>query len=122
MERLKLLVAGLFATLLFGAPSMAQTQEVPRNEVAIQGIGFFTKDSNRNGVTQHTTDSGGVLVSYRNRFGSWLGADLSYGYTRNTQQNFRPVGAFNVQSNVHQATAALVATAPGRIVGFRPFA
>ena len=122
MTRLRLLIAGLFATLLFTIASMAQTQESPRNEVALQGIGFFTKDSDRNGVTQHTTDSGGVLVSYRNRFNSWLGADLSYGYTRNTQQNFRPAGAFNVQSNVHQTTAALVASAPGRIVGFRPFA
>jgi opacity protein-like surface antigen len=122
MTRLKLLVAGLFATLLFAPASLAQTQELPRNEVALQGIGFFTKDSDRNGVTQHTTDSGGLLVSYRNRFNDWLGADLSYGYTRNTQRNFRPVGAFNVQSNVHQTTAALVVGAPGRIVGFKPFA
>src|SRR5262245_48297525 len=122
MARLKLLVAGLFATLLLGGASLAQTEELPRNEVAIQGVGFFTKDSNRNGVTQHTTDSGGLLVSYRNRFNSWLGGDLSYGYTRNTQQNFRPGAAFNVQSNVHQATGAFVVTAPGRIVGFKPFA
>ncbi len=122
MTRLKLLVAGLFATTLFGTISMAQTQELPRNEVAIQGTGFFTKDSDRNGVTQHTTDSGGLLVSYRNHFNSWLGGDVSYGYTRNTQQNFRPAGAFNVQSNVHQATGAFVVTAPGRIVGFKPFA
>src|SRR5262247_935730 len=114
MTRPKILVAGLFATLLFAATSTAQ--ELPPNEVSVQGTGFFTKDSDRNGVTQHTTDSGGLLVSYRNHFNSWLGADLSYGYTRNTQQNFRPAGAFNVQSNVHQTTAALVVDAPGRIV------
>ena len=120
MARLKLLVAGLFATLLFAATSMAQ--ELPRNEVSVQGIGFFTKNSDNNGITQNTTDSGGLLVSYRNRFNNWLGADLSYGYTRNTQQNLTPVGSFNVQSNVHQATGALLVTAPGRIVGFKPFA
>jgi opacity protein-like surface antigen len=51
-----------------------------------------------------------------------LGADLSYGYNRNTQLNFTSAGAFRVQSNVHQATAALVAHAPNRVFGFRPFA
>ena len=120
MTRLKILVAGLFATLLFAATSKAQ--ELPPNEVSVQGTGFFTKDSNNNGVTQHTTDSGGFLVSYRNRFSRLFGADLSYGYTRSTQQNLTQVGAFNVQSNIHQATAALVAHAPGRVLGFRPFA
>jgi opacity protein-like surface antigen len=120
MRRSKILVAGLFATLLFAATSMAQ--ELPPNEVSVQGTGFFTKDSDNNGITQHTTDSGGLLVSYRNRFSRLFGADLSYGYTRNTQQTLTSAGAFNVQSNVHQATAALVAHAPGRVFGFRPFA
>jgi opacity protein-like surface antigen len=115
-----MLVAGLFATLGFAATSTAQ--ELPRNEVSVQGTGFFTKDSDKNGITQHSTDSGGLLVSYRNRFNRVLGADLSYGFTRNTQQNFTSAGAFNIQSNVHQATAALVANTPGRVLGFRPFA
>jgi len=120
MTRLKILVAGLFATALFAATSKAQ--ELPPNEVSVQGIGFFTKDSNNNQVTQHTTDSGGLLVSYRNRFSRLFGADLSYGYTRNTQQNLTSAGAFNVQSNIHQTTAALLAHTPGRVLGFRPFA
>lgn len=120
MTRPKMLVAGLFATLLFAATLMAQ--ELPPNEVSVQGTGFFTKDSVDNGVRQHTTDSGGLLVSYRNRFSRLFGADLSYGYTRNTQQNLRTGGALNVQSNVHQATAALVAHSPSRVFGFRPFA
>jgi opacity protein-like surface antigen len=120
MTRPKILVAGLFATLVFAATSTAQ--ELPRNEVSVQGTGFFTKDSDKNGITQHSTDSGGLLVSYRNRFNRVLGADLSYGYTRNTQQNFTSAGAFNVQSNVHQATAALLLNSPGRVLGLRPFA
>src|SRR5215475_10358616 len=102
MTRLKILVAGLFATLLFAGTSTAQ--ELPPNEVSVQGTGFFTKDSGNNGVTQHTTDSGGLLVSYSNRFSRLFGADLSYGYTRSAQQNLTSVGGFNVQSNIHQAT------------------
>jgi len=115
-----MLLAGLFATLLFAATSRAQ--ELPPNEVSVQGTGFFTKNSDNNGVIQHTTDSGGLLVSYRNLFSRWFGADLSYGYTRNTQLNFTSVGGFRVQSNVHQTTAALVAHTPGRVFGLRPFA
>ena len=120
MIRPKILVTGLFATLLFAATSMAQ--ELPPNEVSVQGTGFFTKDSDNNGVIQHTTDSGGILVSYRNRFSRLFGADLSYGYTRNTQLNFTAAGGARVQADIHQTTAALVAHTPGRVFGFRPFA
>jgi opacity protein-like surface antigen len=120
MTRLKIVAAGLFATLLFAATSKAQ--ELPPNEVSVQGTGFFTKDSDNNGIIQHTTDSGGLLVSYRNRFSRLFGADLSYGYTRNTQLDLTSVGASRVQSNVHQATAALLAHTPGRVFGLRPFA
>jgi opacity protein-like surface antigen len=121
MVKVKMLVAGLFATLLGASTSMAQsassTQEFMRNEVSVQGTGFFTKDSERLGVRQHTTDSGGLLASYRYHFNRWLAADGSYGYTRNTQQNFTAGGEFAVQSNVHQATGALVVTSPNKIAG-----
>ena len=122
MIGIKMVASLLVGVLLCATTTLAQSSELPRNEVGVQGIGFFTKDSDRNGVTQHTTDSGGFLISYRNHFNNWLGADLSYGYTRNTQQNFRPFGAFNVQSNVHETTAALVVNSPGGIVGLKPFA
>ncbi len=120
MTGTKILFAGLLIALLLAAPSLAQ--ELPPNEVSVQGTGFFTKDSNNNGIRQHTTDAGGLLVSYRIHFNRLIGADLSYGYTRNTQQNFTPLGAARVQSNIHQTTAALLVTAPSRVLGFRPFA
>jgi opacity protein-like surface antigen len=118
--RLKLLIVGLFATFLFASASLAQ--ELPRNEVSVQGAGFLTKDSERNGIRQHTTDSGGLLVSYRYHFNRWLAADGTYGYTRNTLQNFTSTSAFNVQANTHQTTGALVATSPRTFFGFSPYA
>jgi opacity protein-like surface antigen len=120
MLRIKMLVAGLFATILLASASLAQ--ELPRNEVSVQGTGFFTRDSDKDGITQHTTDSGGLLVSYRFHFNRWLAADGSYGYTRNTHQNFTSTSAFNVQSNLHQTTGALVVTSPRKIAGLTPFA
>src|SRR5262245_35001673 len=119
MVRLELVVRGLFAALLL--TSMAMAQELKRNEVSVQGIGFFTKDSDKNGFTQHTTDSGGVLTSYRFHVTRWIAADGSYGYTRSTQQNSTSAGAFNVQSDVHQVTGALVVTSPRKFAGVNPF-
>src|SRR5262245_22332851 len=119
--RRSILVSG-FLTVLVLAVSAAMAQEGEHhNEVSAQGIGFFTKDSQGNGITQHSTDTGGLLVGYRFYFNRWLGADASYGYARNTQQNTTSDGAFNVHSNIHQATGALVLGIPLSSARLRPY-
>lgn len=115
----KFAVAAVVAVLLSASGVMAQ--EGPSQEVAVQGTGFFTKDATRNGIFQHATDTGGVQISYRYHFNRWLAADASYGYARNTQQNLTSAGAFDVQSKVHQATAALVVTVPRQVFGLKPY-
>jgi opacity protein-like surface antigen len=115
----KLVVATILGIL--AAASGAMAQEGRWQEIGVQGTGFFTKDSTGNGINQHATDTGGVLVSYRYHFNRWLAADASYGYIRNTQQNFTSSGPFNVQANVHEATGALVVTAPRRIFRLNPY-
>jgi opacity protein-like surface antigen len=100
---------------------MAQENTVLTHEISVRGTGFFTKDSSRNGINQHATDTGGFVISYRYHFNNWLAADASYGYIRNTQQNFTSTGALNVQANVHQATGALVVTIPHSVLGFSPY-
>src|SRR3984893_1843273 len=110
----KTVVLAVFSLLLLGS-SAAFAQEGPawtHGEVSIQGTGFFTKDSQGNGISQHATDTGGFLVGYRYHFNRWLAADANYGYVRNSQQNLTSGGQFNVQANVHQATGALVLTLP----------
>src|SRR5260221_4451874 len=113
----------LLAVMLPGLliPALAAAQDQPRQEIAVQGSGFFTKDASGNGINQHATDTGGFVVSYRYHFNRWLAADASYGYDRNTQENFGSSGALNVDANVHQATGALVVTAPRKIIGFKPY-
>ena len=115
----KLVVATILGILVSASGAMAQ--EGRWQEIGVQGTGFFTKDSTGNGINQHATDTGGVLVSYRYHFNRWLAADASYGYIRNTQQNFTSSGPFNVQANVHEATGALVVTAPRRIFRLNPY-
>lgn len=109
-----------FAAVLLSASS-ALAQERRWQEVGIQGTGFFTKDSNGSGLNQHSTDTGGLLVNYRYHFNRWLAAEASYGYDRNTHQNFSSAGASNVQANAHQATGALVVTIPKRVFGLSPY-
>jgi opacity protein-like surface antigen len=116
--------AGLIGLLALLAPmAMAQEKdEAGRHEVIVQGTGFFTKDSQGNGNSQHSTDTGGFLASYRYHFNRWLAGDATYGYARNTLQNVTTTSVLNVQSNIHQATGALVVTFPVTIARLKPYA
>jgi len=115
----KVVVATILGVLMCASGAIAQ--EGRWQEISVQGTGFFTKDSSGNGINQHATDAGGFLLSYRYHFNRWLAADASYGYARNTQQNFTSSRQFGVQANVHQATGALVVTAPHRIFRLAPY-
>ncbi len=115
----KIAVATVLGALLCASGAMAQ--EGRWQEISVQGTGFFTKDSSGDGINQHATDAGGFLLSYRYHFNRWLAADGSYGYARNTQHNFSSSGPLSVQANVHQATGALVVTAPHRIFRLSPY-
>jgi outer membrane immunogenic protein len=113
------------AAVVFGASFLfiasARADERSGQEIGVQGTGFFTKDSSSNVLNQHTTNSGGFLVSYRYHFNRWLGADVSYGWNRDTQQNISSTGSLNVQSNVHQATVAAVVNLPWKPARFNPY-
>jgi len=115
----KVVVATILGVLVCASGAIAQ--EGRWQEISVQGTGFFTKDSSGNGINQHATDTGGFLLSYRYHFNRWLAADASYGYARNTQQNLTSSSQFGVQANVHQATGALVVTAPHRIFRLAPY-
>jgi hypothetical protein len=84
----------LFAVVAFVFLSAiaAISQEV-RNEVSVQATGFFTKDSDGQGLSNKTTQSGGILAGYRYRINRWFSAEANYGYNRNSQQYFT-IGRF----------------------------
>jgi opacity protein-like surface antigen len=121
MLRLRMLVITVFATMVF--TSIALAQETPKHEISVQGTGFFTNDTTGRGIRQHTTNSGGLLISYRYHLNKWVATDGSYGYTRNTFQNsafFNP-DVFDVQTMVNQFTGAFVLT-PWSAGAIKPFA
>src|SRR5467141_5388329 len=95
----------LASILLF---TIAATAQEVRNEVSVQGTGFFTKDSNGNGISRTTTKTGGLEVGYRYHINRWLSAEANYGFDRNTQQFFVPAGFASIRSDVHQTTGSLL--------------
>jgi opacity protein-like surface antigen len=107
MRHITIMIATL--ALFLGVSASAQES---RSDVALQGTGFFTKDTTGQGTTQRSTNTGGFLVSYRYHFNRWLAGEAVYGYDRNTQQFFAPAGLSRVQSNVHQATGGFVFSLP----------
>ena len=91
--------------------SITAVAQETRSEVSVQGTGFFTKDTEGNGIRQHATDTGGFLVGYRYNINRWLAAEANYGYDRNTQNYFGGT-AGRVESNIHQITGAAVVKLP----------
>ncbi|OFW41862.1 MAG: hypothetical protein A3J28_01440 [Acidobacteria bacterium RIFCSPLOWO2_12_FULL_60_22] len=116
----------LFATILgvllaLASAAKAQDWEAYRREVTLQGTGFFTKNSDGNGISRTTTDTGGFLVGFRYRFNPWVAVEGNYGYARNTQNFLTPALPYGVQANTHQVTGAFVLTPPVSVAKLRPY-
>jgi outer membrane immunogenic protein len=89
----------------------AYAQEM-RSEISVQGTGFFTKDSDGNGIRNQATETGGFLFGYRYDINRWIAAEGAYGYSRNTQI-YSGFNSARVQANVEQITGAAVLKLPG---------
>ena len=116
MRRTAILLASFFIFVTFTASAQES-----RSEISLQGTGFFTKDSNGQGISRSTTNTGGLLVGYRYHFNRWLSAEANYGFDRDTQRYFSAAGASRVQSDVHTATADVVVRLPFAISRFSPY-
>jgi opacity protein-like surface antigen len=116
MRRTAIMLAGFIILLSLGA-----TAQENRSEISVQGTGFFTQDTNGQGISRTTTETGGFVVGYRDHFNRWLSGEANYGYDRNTQRYFSTGGGSRVQSNVHSATAAAVVNLPFRIARLNPY-
>ena len=105
--------------VLFGMSSWAQ--EV-RNEVTVQGSGFFNKQTTAGGITNEPTNSGGVMAGYRFNLKNWLALEGDYDYFRNSQRFSSISGNTSIPMNVHAATGVAIVKLPsfrmpaGRII------
>jgi opacity protein-like surface antigen len=107
----------LLATSL-AAPMFAQ-DETDRMEIGVSAIGAFPSGSSGNGVQQGGSYSGGALASYRYFFSTHQGAEVDYGYTRDTLQYSTFSGAAGLLSDMHEFSASYVYRVPlGRVTPF----
>jgi|ERR1017187_1656891 opacity protein-like surface antigen len=95
--------------VLFGISSRAQ--EV-RNEVTLQGSGFFNKQTTDGGSTNEPTNSGGVMAGYRYELKNWLAAEGDYDYFRNSEKFLSSSGTTFIPMNVHAATGTAIVKLP----------
>jgi opacity protein-like surface antigen len=116
MRRTAITLAGFIILL-----SLSATAQENRSEISVQGTGFFTQDTNGQGISRTTTETGGFLVGYRYHFNRWLSGEANYGYNRDTQRYFSAGGFSIVQSDVHTATADVVVGLPFRIARLNPY-
>jgi len=106
---LTMLVAG---AAYFANPAYAQSDEAARQDAAVQAFGSFVTTTTQNGTDNSTTNSGGVLASYRYFFSTHHGVEANYGYARNTQSYTSAAGALGVNTNSHEVSGAYVFRMP----------
>jgi opacity protein-like surface antigen len=104
---MKTLTFSLFIAAVLTVPVLAQ-DEAGRFEFGVSAIGGFQPGSTGNGVSQSGTKSGGVLATSRFFFTPSQGAEVDYGYTRDTQQYNAPSGLAGVQTDMHEFSASYV--------------
>jgi hypothetical protein len=112
--------------LPWAVPCLAQdTQAVPaapeakeRFDVGAAGLYQVTNASNGNSIREDTTESGGVLVSFRQPYRPWLGYEADLSYTKFYEAYNK--GVVKVESNVTDFSFSYLLQSPP-IYGVQPY-
>jgi outer membrane immunogenic protein len=106
---MKKLAEAAIILILFAVASWAQ--EV-RNEVTVQGSGFFQKQTTSGGITNESSNSGGVMAGYRFNLKNWLAVEGDYDYFRNHETFQLGSGTSYVPTNTHALTGTAIVKLP----------
>lgn len=105
--------AGVLVGSILFLMAMAVSAQETRQEVSVQGAGFFTRGTTRNGTAYNATQTGGFLGTYRYHLTHWISAEAAYGYETNTEKYlYLSSSSFRIQSGIHQFTGSLVVNLP----------
>ena len=105
--------AGVLVGSILFLMAMAASAQETRQEVSIQGAGFFTRGTSGNGTVYNATQTGGFLGTYRYHLTHWISAEAAYGYDTNTEKYlYLSSSSFRIQSGIHQFTGSLVVNLP----------
>lgn len=106
--------AGVLVGSIFFFVSLAALAQENRQEISVQGTGFFSSGTSGNGTSYSATRTGGFLATYRYHLNHWISAE-AYGYDLNTQEYLvLSSSAFRIQSGIHQLTGSFVVNLPSR--------
>jgi opacity protein-like surface antigen len=109
MRRITIVLGSIYFLL-----TLAATAQESRQEISLQGTGFFTKSASGSGTSYSATETGGFLTTYRYHFNHRMSAEAAYGYSRDSQNYLFSSSPFRIQSGIHQMTGSLVLNLPSR--------
>jgi opacity protein-like surface antigen len=103
--------------LPWAVPSLAQAQAVPaapeakeKFDVGVAGFYQVTNQSNGNSIKEDTTESGGVLASFRQPYRPWLGYEADLSYTKFYEAYNK--GVVKVENNVTDLSFSYLLQSP----------
>jgi outer membrane immunogenic protein len=102
------IIAALCGGALASLPALCQETPAYKNEISIEASLPLVKNTTAHGVQQSSSLSGDFLAGYRFFFGKHSGAELSYGYARNTQTYGLDSGPVAVKNSSDEVFAAYV--------------
>jgi opacity protein-like surface antigen len=113
----KVFAALNFGVLLMSVSVFAQEDYTRlKSEVSAQATGSFVKSTTDNGVPQSTTNSAGVLGTYRFYFNRHSGVEVNYAFTQNTERygvvSISGIPGSGIDTNSHEVTAAYIFRLP----------
>ena len=93
-------------------PAYAQSDDVGRQDVAVQAFGSFVRSTTHDAVDNTASNSGGVLASYRFFFSKHHGVETNYGYSLNTQSYRSATALTGIKTHSHEVSGAYVFRMP----------
>lgn len=111
MLQKKMIAAAVAGIASVALPAFAQS-ETARQDVAVQAFGSFVTGTTHDGIDNNSTNSGGVLATYRFFFSNHHGVEADYGYAQNTQNYVSPAGVTGINTHSHEVSGAYVFRMP----------
>jgi opacity protein-like surface antigen len=108
MLRKHAVIAFLFGSALASLPAVAQESGPDKSEITFEVSLPLVANTTANGVQQSSSINYGFLAGYRYFFNKHSGAEVTYGYSRDTQTYGLASGSFGVKNNSDEVLAAYV--------------
>ena len=108
------IVAAICGATLASLPAFGQENPISKADVSIEAFVPLVANTNAQGVQQNSSTNYGLLAGYRFFFDKHSGVELTYGFSRNSQNYNLGSGSLGVQNNTDEVLAAYVYRFPAK--------